>query len=93
MLEFPWGCQRPMSARSVQLASMTKALLPLLLPNATPASPGLCAKGPPRCPYLQALLLSTLHSCGKHRLPVGAGESMANKASGGEHPASPCQLY
>lgn len=71
MSEFPWGCQHPMSAHSVQLVRMTKkALPPLLLPNATPASPGRRAKGPPRCPYLQVLLLSTLHSCGKPWLPA-----------------------
>lgn len=70
-----------------------KALLSPLLPNSTPAPPGLRAKGPPRCPYLQELLLSTLHSSGKHRVPArcflsGLGGSMGAEPTVGSalHP-------
>lgn len=81
----PMGLQHPVSAHSVQLVRVArKALLPLLLPNTTPAPPGLRAKGPPRCPYLQALLLSMLHSCGKHRVPARCSLSVLGGRWGAE---------
>lgn len=56
---------------TVQLVRMAKKTL---LPHCSQIPPqhpqGLLAKGPPCCPYLQAFLLSMLHSCGKRRVPA-----------------------
>lgn len=87
----PMGLQHPVSAHSVQLVRMArKALLPPLLPNTTPAPPGLPL--PAGAPAVHAALLwEAPGPC--QMLSVGAGGSMGSRAGGGEHPASPCQRY